>query len=433
MGNRISRKHKIGTAAILLLSFIPALIWALMRPLSERFADSYSIFSSIGQIFGLTGMAMLSLSFLLNSRLSFLEEYFGGLDKMYLSHHNLGTISFMLLLFHPVILALRFLSSSAKQALFFLLPGRNLAINFGIGTLSLMILLLILTFLVNLKYERWRFTHKFLGLVLVGAIVHMLLIPSDVSRSILLKGYLIGLSGIALISYSYRTLLGKSDRAKLRYHIKEINQLGSEILEIVLKPEGKHIQFIAGQFAFVKFLAEEMPKEQHPFTISSSPKEGQLRFSIKMSGDYTSTLKNLRPGMTAEIEGPYGRFFSVSAGEEVWIAGGIGITPFLSRARDLKNNKQIDLFYSLRNKKDSFFVKELEEIARKNKNFRLHMHYTLEEGHINIKKIKNILRYMIGREVFICGPAGMMTSLKKQFTSEGFDRDHIHMEEFNLK
>ncbi|WZB73187.1 FAD-binding oxidoreductase [Achromobacter xylosoxidans] len=87
----------------------------------------------------------------------------------------------------------------------------------------------------------------------------------------------------------------------------------------------------AGQFAFVRFDRRE---GAHPYTIASAPRpDGAIRFEIKALGDYTSRLPGaLRVGQPVEVEGPYGCFqLDADAGApQVWVAGGIGVTPFLA-------------------------------------------------------------------------------------------------------
>ena len=77
---------------------------------------------------------------------------------------------------------------------------------------------------------------------------------------------------------------------------------------------------------------------RHPFTISSAPHEGVVRVTVKALGDYTSRLQEIiEPGMPAVIGGPHGRFGHWKGTDrQVWIAGGVGVAPFLSWLRGLE-------------------------------------------------------------------------------------------------
>ena len=89
---------------------------------------------------------------------------------------------------------------------------------------------------------------------------------------------------------------------------------------------------------------------RHPFTISSAPQEGVVRVTVKALGDYTSRLQELvEPGMPAVIGGPHGRFNHWRGTDrQVWIAGGVGVAPFLSwvRALDGELPHSVDFFYT---------------------------------------------------------------------------------------
>ena len=109
------RKHRIGSLLVWGSALLPLLLWLLTElaePRGRRFYSNADLVNA-GQVAGLVGMAMLSIAFVLSSRARFLEDYFGGLDKMYRVHHRLGQTAFVLLLIHPVAHALRFVPDAS--------------------------------------------------------------------------------------------------------------------------------------------------------------------------------------------------------------------------------------------------------------------------------------------------------------------------------
>ena len=85
-------KGRIGLSAIFILALFPLWPWATIAPLQFRFGDPFSFMTSVGQITGLIGITLFSVTMILSARLHFLEEYFGSLDRIYRIHHYTGTI-----------------------------------------------------------------------------------------------------------------------------------------------------------------------------------------------------------------------------------------------------------------------------------------------------------------------------------------------------
>ena len=116
-----------------ILSLSPLVFWFFGPPGapfgSFRFSN-LSLFSrSLGDVFGLCGMAMFSLVLILSARLKFFENFFHGINESYTAHHFFGGLAFCLLLFHPLFLAYNYFLISFKAAALFLLPSSNLAQN----------------------------------------------------------------------------------------------------------------------------------------------------------------------------------------------------------------------------------------------------------------------------------------------------------------
>ena len=114
---------------------------------------------------------------------------------------------------------------------------------------------------------------------------------------------------------------------------------------------------------------------RHPFTISSAPHEDVVRVTVKALGDYTSRLQELiEPGMPAVIGGPHGRFSHWRGTErQVWIAGGVGVAPFLSwlRALDGQLPHRVDFFYTADG--EAPFAEEIREIAGRHESLHAHL------------------------------------------------------------
>jgi predicted ferric reductase len=296
-----------------------------------------------------------------------------------------------------------------------------------------MILLLVLTFYVKLPYKVWKVSHKFLGLSYFFATLHLIFVYSDTNQSLVLKAYMLTVSFLALSAVFYRTVAGAVLVPICRYRVAAVNRINGAVFEIIMKPEKGTMHYNPGQFIFISF---DQPgfTEKHPFTISSA--SGDLSIAVKSLGDYTARLGELKTGTPALIEGPYGKFSHHHSKnkKQVWLAGGIGITPFLSMARSLGESSEfdIDLIYCAKNAGEAVFFDELQQLSATRAWFRVHSFYSDEQGRISADTISKLEGGLKGRDYFLCGPRPMMHSIKKQLTDYDIPDVLIHIEEFAM-
>jgi predicted ferric reductase len=412
----------------------------------------YGFFSGLGRLAGLIGLVLYSFNLFLSTRLRFLENLFGGLNRVYIAHHIIGGVALVALLIHPMSLALKFVPEQLYLAAQFLLPVLAQPIDWPIiyGEVAFlgMVLLLIITFYVKLPYELWRFTHKFLGLAFFFAGLHILVIPSDISRDMFLRTYILTMAAIGLTSFIYRTLLGKILIRREPYVVSKVERITEGVTRIELVPERKIINYKPGQFVFIRFFQKGLSEEIHPFSISSAPTQdirladdNTLSITVKSLGDFTSRLSQLTPGTQAEIEGAFGKFTytNFNSPKQIWIAGGIGVTPFLSMARSHANQfntdkREIHMFYSVRDESELI---DQQELFRLSGNELTNFHYYPYAGNIEKRLITaDYINAKVGgfqdADLFICGPPPMMKELKHQLIDFGVAKSKIHTEEFSI-
>ncbi|HSE35167.1 MAG TPA: ferric reductase, partial [Candidatus Paceibacterota bacterium] len=177
-------------------------------------------------------------------------------------------------------------------------------------------------------------------------------------------------------------------------------------------------------------------EEVHPFSISSSPDSETLTIGVKSLGDYTACIKDLAPGARAVIEGPFGRtsYRYLESKDQIWIAGGIGITPFLGMARALKPGEgyHIDLYYSVVEEKEAAFLDELKALAEKNPDLRVIPWFTKTMSYLTADAIIEKSGGVMGREIVMCGPPPMMKAMRGQLEKWKVPVRHIHSEEFSM-
>ncbi len=243
------------------------------------------------------------------------------------------------------------------------------------------------------------------------------------------------MAACGLVALLYSTF-GLNKRTALHFTIEVVNPL-ERATEIVLKPTGKMLDFRPGQFAFVEVQGKNW-NEPHLFSISSAPGEDRLRFTVKVLGDWTRKLRSeLQPGGVALVRGPYGRFDCSRAGkQQVWVAGGIGVTPFLSTLRAMKpdDDRTVSFIYATRNERDAIFLDELKTRSAELGNVELIALFSELGEFARVEIMKEKLRdALTNYDYFLCGPKAMIERIVAELRKMGVPRVRIHTEAFEFR
>jgi predicted ferric reductase len=208
--------------------------------------------------------------------------------------------------------------------------------------------------------------------------------------------------------------------------------------------EGKHREYEPGQFMILQLVRDGKVSEPHPFTISSSPSRERLSVTVKSSGDFTSTIGDTKISDTAYVDAPYGvfTFFGHDSGHFVFIAGGIGITPFISALRymyDTKMKRDITLIFGNKTEKDIVFRGELEKMATEMAGLKV-VHvmseqddWSGEKGNIGAELLERHVDNLQDSQFFLCGPFQMIVAVEKTLRGLGVPKKRIHYERFTFR
>jgi ferredoxin-NADP reductase len=209
-------------------------------------------------------------------------------------------------------------------------------------------------------------------------------------------------------------------------------------------------QFKPGQYADLTLIGPPETDQEgniRTFSIASAPYEPALMFTTRMRDTaFKRVLKSFPIGSEISLAGPMGSFtlHNNSRKPGVFLAGGIGITPFLSiilQAAKERLPHQLCLFFSNRRPEDAPFVQLLREAAEANPNFRFistmtqmaksRQEWTGETGHINRTMLEKHIPSLSGPIYYIAGPPSMVSALRKTLIEAGVDEDDIRSEEFS--
>ncbi|WP_161635252.1 ferredoxin reductase family protein [Aquimarina macrocephali] len=377
----------------------------------------------LGEVFSSWVVTVFAFNFLMATRAKWVEKLFGGLDKMYLIHRRSGVIAVVLLLLHFIVVPRDLVEFN---------PGKPLGFYAFILIILGVILSAVPFFKRKIPYHKWINIHKLMGSFYVLAVIHGLMVNSLIKELPITRVYVFGMSFIGIAAWFYRAFLFNLFNKKLKYTIKTVQNLGHGITEIIMKTKADKLEYSAGQFAFFNFPSISK-KEQHPFTISSHPYDNELRIIIKGLGDYTNDInEKLSIGEQVLVEGPYGHFSSkyVKEQDQIWIAGGIGITPFLSLSKDLHPNK-IKLFWCVYNEKEAVYKEELETISNDNPNFEFVIWSSKKSGHLTVENLN--LNSYTDKAYLICGPKSLKDNMTNQLIQKNVSKKYIYDEEFAFR
>jgi ferredoxin-NADP reductase len=193
----------------------------------------------------------------------------------------------------------------------------------------------------------------------------------------------------------------------------------------------------AGQFFRWHFLTSDRWWMAHPFSLSAAPNPRFLRLTAKGIGDHSTDLRDLAPGTRVVAEGPYGGFTSKRrTGDKVlMIAGGVGITPLRALLEELAaGGTDVVLLYRVSAERDIIFRAELDELAARSGAV---VRYLIgrrdkQPWPLSRSRLRSHVPDVRERDVYLCGPSGMLTSTIKTLRSLGVPRSQIHTERFEL-
>jgi predicted ferric reductase len=205
---------------------------------------------------------------------------------------------------------------------------------------------------------------------------------------------------------------------------------------VSLAGAGPRLSFVPGQFVALAFGGEN-GWQRHPFSIASPPEAARLEVAIKASGDYTRDLqRKLQPGTPAKLAGPFGGFdYRRGGDDQIWIAGGIGITPFMSWLRAMNGDpaRIIDLYYSVASESDALYLDEVTAAETAHPGLHAHVIETDRQPFLTAEAALGTRSHLEDVWVYMCGPPPMMHALAKGFRTLGVAPSRVRWEQFDVR
>ncbi|MFB7156277.1 ferric reductase-like transmembrane domain-containing protein [Lysinibacillus sp. NPDC056232] len=409
-----------GILFIILIMTSGALLWYFATPIEPIHAVN-----RLSHIIGGMAITGFFLVFLLATRMKTFERWFHGLENVYFYHKYLAIFSLVLVIIHGQLQGLVPRLDKVERTSF-----SEFAKELGsLGQYGFIALILIALLAKFLKYEHWRIFHRLLLIPYAFGIYHAYFS----SRYDLLQPSPLGIftaitATIGFMSALYMLTMYQDMFFKYNGNITGIKKLGPNVIELELTLD-KTIPYRHGQFIFIKILQDGIEKAPHPFSISGG--DGKKVFiSIKVLGDFTKKVyDSVQLNTPVTLDGPYGHLnFENESQQQVWIAGGIGITPFLSYLQSQPVDRNIELFYTYHGEDNAIYKEFLQEYAQTNQQFRVNFIDTAQMDRLSFKNFS----VPAHTSIFMCGPEKMLKHFAKQLKSRNKDIS-INFEAFKFK
>ena len=433
------------TVLLPLLAAIGA-AWALAMANTAYPADGAWLWITRQEAMNLTGLlsiALMSLSMLLATRPIWLEKPLHGLDRIYRLHKWSGILAIAFGAAHW----LAKLSSGLIKTLIgsdgrlpkirydgFLEVLREFGKDMGEPALYVVLLMLAITLWRRFPYHYWRHLHRVMPVLYLLLALHAVMLspPAYWRQPVGALLAVVLAVGVVASVMSLGGLIGR--RRQVDGSVRAVSTSG-EITELTCLLGEQWESHRPGQFAFITF---DRLEGAHPFTIASADRgDRTVTFFIKALGDFTRNLaQRVEIGQVVSIEGPYGRFQlarTPPAARQIWVAGGIGATPFVAWLEALQSapTRAADLHYCTRDRDADSMVWRLQTLCAALPGIALNIHSARHGDVLTAASLK--LAEGEQPEVWFCGPNGLAEALKKSLKSSRNGRWRFHQEAFEMR
>jgi predicted ferric reductase len=404
---------------------------ALVAPVLP--SATYLTMGTASLVSGAVALSLMAFGPVLAARWPPVESAFGGLDRIYLAHKWLGIWALTFASFH---LLFKAGASGWDTAAIFALPGGWGRFVRQLSFVGLMVIVL-LALNRNIPYGIWRWWHKLSGPIFIVVVLHWLSIKQPLPLGSPAGLWLAIVSALGIVAALYKLLLYPFLARHAEYRVVAINP-GAASMHLQLEPVTKGVDFRPGQFGFLR-MKEDGLREPHPFTIASGGGgEGRVDFVIRNLGDFTGKLiASTRVGMGADIYAPYGRFARrTDAGREAWIAGGVGISPFIAWLQDehAQGLERVTLFYFYTPGREFPSATVLETMARtRGAEFVPVPHGPADPAFVGRFTALCHAGDPRALDVAFCGPRGLLAAVRKLLQANDVPQENLRYELFEFR
>jgi predicted ferric reductase len=420
-------------------------IWIANQNLDFSFAPDVTsaVLARFGGLAGLLAAYLALIQVLLLARLPWLDRV-AGFDRLTVWHRWNGYACLTLVLAHTVMVVEGYAIDGQRS--FFeefwkmldagIFPGMVTA-TIGTGLFVLVTVTSIVIVRRHLSYELWYAVHITAYAAIALAWFHQIPTGGELALNPGAARYWRFLFFGTLVLLAFRILSPLVNAWRFRLQVAEVIPEGPSVTS--LRITGRRLDRLRarpGQFFLWRFLRPGFWWTAHPFSLSAAPDGRSLRISVKSSGDHTSRIRTIPVGARVVAEGAFGQFTEAvrRRSKVLLVAGGIGITPVRALAESMDGD--LVVIHRVLADSDAVFRDELAELeARRG----VVVHYivgdhTAEEGRnlLSTAHLRELVPDIAERDVYVCGPPGMVAWMLPNIRRAGVARRRLHVERFAL-
>jgi predicted ferric reductase len=416
-------------------------LWWLDSP-ARSLTTVPEMMTAAGRITGMIAGFILLAQVLMMSRVGWLERGIGS-HALTIWHRELGGYLVIAVLAHLSLIIVGYAGethASVVHTTWSLLTTTRAIISASIATGILVGIGLLAIRSVRriLPYEVWYFLHLTSYLVLLLSYGHMFADGQELMGNGFGRWYWIGLYVFVLACLAWGRIVAPVV-LNLRHRLRVAEVVPEAFDTVSIYIEGRRLSWLdarAGQYFRWRFLTRGCWWQAHPFSLSAAPNGQWLRLTVKVVGDHTARLRYLRPGVRVFAEGPSGVF---TADRRVryralLIAGGSGIAPIRALLEELPEGTAV--IYRARTEDELVFREELEWLAAERG---ARVWYVLggrddpwPKRVLTQKGLRQLVPDVHRRDVYLCGPEGLVSTSVKTLRRLRVPRRQIHLDPFEF-
>ncbi|WP_446210816.1 ferredoxin reductase family protein [Micromonospora sp. IBSANI012] len=415
--------------------------WWLDTP-AGALADTGDVLTAAGRITGLVAGYLLLVQVLMMSRLGVLERSLGG-ERISRLHRDVGATLLVAVLAHMSLLLVAYAEADEQSVVgevgVLLRDYEDMLSAFAAaGIMVLVGLTGVRAIRTLLPYELWYHLHLTSYAALLLGFGHQfsngaqLFQPGPV-RTGWIAAYLLVVAALV-----WGRLV-----APLRFNLRHRLQVADVVAEtpdtISIYLTGarlNQIDMLGGQYFRWRFLTRGCWWQSHPFSLSAAANGRWLRLTVKVVGAHTADLRDLDPGTRVWAEGPSGTFTAAHRTREraLLIAGGSGIAPLRAMLEELPPGAA--LIYRARTPADVLLHHELDWLAQARQVSVWYVIGSRDDAGprqvMNPEGLRRLVPDVARRDVYLCGPSGLVEESVRVLRAAGVPRRQIHLATFEL-